>query len=181
MRAYDDYHAGRLYSVGDARNPIIPKDLHDNSKGVYRSSNYTFESDDEWTAIEKSGHVEAFSTKYMDLSHVQMVFGKEGADEFCDISEKTRVFREHVMMYEKNTARYHLMNGDSIYLKEGVFYHSYGSPVEMKYSGVCEYIKEKTGEVWSWSEDDKKGTALMIAPVSPSEYSVSTCSSSDKS
>ena len=88
---------------------------------MYCCSNYTFDSDYEWTAIEKADHVEAFSFKYLELSHVQMIFGKEKVDKFYDVSEKNRIFCKYAIEYEQYTVRYHLMNGDYVYLKEEVF------------------------------------------------------------
>ena len=90
-RAYNDYHYGHIAPV-EKDSDVVPSDLHENSRGVFCTSNYVFTTEDEWMAVEKRGHTEVFSARYSNLNHIHRVFGEVGADEFMELLNLIRCF-----------------------------------------------------------------------------------------
>ena len=155
LQAYDDYADGLMVPLDPMRYPEVPCRMHVASRGVFKRSNYRFGVTEDWTAIEKGGHFEVFSPEHVTFDHVRMVFGDCGVDEYIKVMESIEAYRSYVRRFERESARYHMCSGicddsDDVHLVDGVFYFSCGTPVQLDYVGMCDYIRRVTGRVWSW-------------------------------
>ena len=155
IQAYDNYVDELVLPKKRSRYPEVPHHMHVHSRGVFRWSNYRFDEMEDWTAIEKNGHCEVFSSKYIDSDYVRMVFGDTGVKEYVEVLESIVAYRSYVRRVERESARYHMCSGvcedaDDLHLMDGVFYFSCGTPLYLSYVEMCEYIRRVTGRVWSW-------------------------------
>ena len=86
------------------------------------------------------------------------MFGDAGGGEFYGASTSNLVYCDYVMLYQKDTAKYHVRNGDSVSLHDVVFNilhgitHGDGVSMRTRYSKVCKFIWTHSGKEWVWGK-----------------------------